>query len=604
MATDEFGGVLVEQETDEFGGIPVMDPSGSRQPAFITPAELRSQTRAGVGIAPTSPAPTTLQTILPFIAPPAAPFLSALTSTPAQREAIARGLLGGGTAGLTEALGQRLTKEFPTAESPEFQFPYTTAISEAIGGIAPTGRLVQGAQTLRQLARLGAEAGGAYGGAAGLASALEGEAPIDFGEALTSALGGATAGALGGALFGVVPGVGARLAERFARTQIRRDVPSLVTDVLNPTGNVAKRRLDKAIETGRIDETIGIIKRETKGSPRDIEGGLSAVEKTKENLGNQINEFSERNKDLKISSAEAAQQVRSVLDSPEARILLETDPQLAASVEARAKNLEALELTPKSLFDRLKGYNSLEKNYLQKSTAGIATPADDILHDAIIAERDALSDLGDRTIRGITGKDENFYRKYGQVSEFGNNLEQRRINLVTQRRGEVGRGILSGATQADIGRPVGALSRLFSPLTGGELERVNQNVRRLFQRVPESTSPSELTQAQRAELLGGIGDFPPANQPSLSVAEQITGISGIQKPQELSPRVSMDYTQFIEGPDLPSITPPILGTSASVNVGGSQFPVKVVGNAGMSVIIEFPSGVQKIIRPQHLGPPL
>lgn len=448
--------------------------------------ELVAQTRAGVGQFPQRAAPPTGLSLVPGIGP-----ALALAMAP-ESEAFARAVLSGATAGLTEAAGQRLAPAPITAEDIQFQAPIATMLGEIAGGVAPTGRIIRGAQTLRQLSRLGAGSGGALGGAGGLSSALQGQEPVDIGEALTSTLAGAGLGALAGGALGVVPGVGRRIAERFGRTQIRRDVPALVTDSLNPTSNIAKRRIDQAIESGQIDKTIGLIKRETKGSPRDIEGALTSVDKTKESLGNKINNFSENNKDIRFSSEDAVAQIRSVLDTPEARIVLESDPVLKDAIEARVRNLEALELTPKSLLDRLRGYNSLEKNYLQKSTAGIATPNDDILHDALIAERDALSDIADRKIREITGKDENFYRQYGQVSEFGNYLDANRLNLVTQRRKDVGKGIIGQALSGvDISRP-STYGKVLSPLTGGELERVNQNVRRLFQRVPEAAAAVDL----------------------------------------------------------------------------------------------------------------
>ena len=517
MATDEFGGILVEDQpaTDEFGGIPVDDTS------YVPTGDLSSG-RGGVGRdVPLSEAKgivarrmvkrereagrkgLALKSELGMIEPGDDEGVVHLGRTSGL---IGRGYLAGQkfASGMTGGLGGAALTLLEEAAvksglmTPEQQMaagiktleqenPLLALSSETAGQVAAGGKVSATAYG-GKLMQSGA-LGGLYGAAAMgsqpiIEKGFEAD-PMDV--AMKTAIGagiGVPTGMIGAAAISPI-----KTAEHFG---LRAKVSDLAEDIFKPTTLVAKEKFITNLESGDLEKTLREIKKE--GVPKNLNMAVINAGKTKERLGQEIGEFISKNSDVTVDGSEGmARAIQNIqaqeLLSPEAKALL------IEKVQKDYGEVLGKTLSLKQVQSKLRAFNAQDKAFFKRTEMNRSQAiANDPEFAARSELRQFLSEKMDDIITTKTGDPENFYRRYGKVSEVEEMLERRMNDLKVKRGQQVSEGIWKeGFQDIHLLKP-GTYTKPVEYVRGGDLGKTDRDVQKLFKRLGERTTPEKGTE--------------------------------------------------------------------------------------------------------------
>lgn len=428
------------------------------------------------------------------------PFTGAFPQESQLGAAISRGLLSGVSGEFLPALTERtgLVERFDTAE-PQFTDPLTFGIAEAIGGALPIGRGAKAVQAtvgqarrlipqiisaIRAAAPVALPTGFAAGAAEPLrtgAGALETTTKGGVGSAISLALSGAPPAAAralekgGTALknyFSKDPLAYSRAAERLFY--------DTVGEITNP---LTAQRVGNFIDEGNLQLSVSDIKRMGR-LPSSLRESIPAVKKSQNPLFEEAKSFAQKHSKYKIKNVfeglgEELSQTR--------RIEEVLDPQGIGSLRNVVKKLQGDIDFPDSL-EIQKELNLLSKKVLNKKELDIKTAEADPDYALIQSMRKRLSGAINDAFTGISGKEDNPYRRYGALVQLEEFLENRfdRLRSV-QPKGVAGRirerGFIQGILPAE-----------------DEMKIADNAITDLFDITPEFKAAPLLSQVRQSRL--------------------------------------------------------------------------------------------------------
>lgn len=440
--------------------------------------------------------------------------------------AIIRGILEGSTAGLAPAaLEKGIASDQFDPNSPQFTNPLTFGLSEIVGNFAPVGKILQASQKGRQLltgtvqggkalvsaapslVKTGALTGALYGGAGGEAEALREDQGLK--ESIQSiAAGAATGGTIGAVTGGLI-----------SKAQSLRMTPTenfLAFAKTNPGSKAQNQALEFA-DSGRLEQAVGSVKSFFK-LPKNIttDQANQLVEKTADNLINQVDDLVKQYPTTQLIGSRLKDVLQQeVVDNPILKVLNEkTQKELqdAATEIGTDRTLkEALSLQRK--------LNKKSRNLIKARNAGGDPKVSDELEFVDVLRREN-SKLIDDAITGLTGVEDNPYRRWGSVSQLGDIIEDRFGTL---------RNLRAQQKTTGLGGKLKNLKEF--KISGDEMKTADNTISGLFRQVPEFKAPP-LSPTATAERLGRsirtptVGPVVPAAPTSLqdviqkSLAEQ------------------------------------------------------------------------------------
>lgn len=504
-----------EQELEQvYASLP---PEDLRTGSGITPEELRTQTRADVGIYPeekVSSQERFISNVSPILSiiPGVGPLIQEAIrrSSPgindyrqAQGEALIRGALRTVTGGLSDPALERVSAEvnpltggieekgpFVSRQEagPERFAPILTSVGEIGGAALPAGELGLGVKTaLQSLIRSGTT-GGLFGAAGGLTEELqrpraEGES-ISLSDALNSMIVPATIGTgLGLAIPGAAA-VGAKLARRVP--QVVRAVPETfdvtiqnsAMDLFRPKGEALTGQIVEGTQSGVFQDSLRNIR--SRGKPSNVEDVIQFGADASDDLIKRHNAFVKQNKGVITDNSDVGQEI---LSSIEGRRLI--SPEARKAVTDLANEVSGEGNLSKD-FDLLRELNEKRASYYRKTEAGQSTDLDDVLNAAEQIARDRLSSKLDSQYQLLTNTTDNPYRQYGALRGLLDPLRVRLNDLLKQRGIQKSQGL---SLDREL---LSTLKNNKSLFSGGEKARIDNVVVKIFDTLDQVPQPTRI----------------------------------------------------------------------------------------------------------------
>lgn len=472
--------------------------------------------------------------------------------------AISRGILSGMSGEFLPAIAERTgLAERYGPEEPQFTDPITYGLSEIIGQSLPLSYAGRGAKAVigaarrpgRQalMAALGSlPASLAIGGATGAAEPLRKEEGL--GEILTEA--GKSAG-LNAALTALVVG-GAPIAANTLKkggTALKnyfvkdpgayaQASERLFYDILgDPSGAILPGQVGKYIDTGDLQIGIGTVKK-MGGLPSTLRESLPAVERTKNALINQVDDFAAKNSKFKIKNV--FDDLKDEITNSR-RVEAALDPQ---GIEALKRSVDRLsgDMTLPEALAVQKELNLLSKKVLDKKQLDIKVAEADPDYALIQSMRRRLSSSLNDAFTGITGNLDNPYRRWGTVTKLEEFLQNRFNNL----RGVKQKGLLGRM------REKGPIKGLLPE--EDEMRNADDAITDLFDITPEFKAP-QLSAQEKALRLNRSVKTPQQIQAEAIAAQQARTAAGAKALQEAE-RLKRFRARAAQAKGLPPYLPP------------------------------------------------
>lgn len=384
--------------------------------------------------------------------------------------AISRGLFAGASGEFLPAIAERLglANRFGT-EDPEFTDPLAYEISKVVGGAIPIGKGVyaakSGTETVRRLIpqivealKRSAPISVPFGAAAGAAKPIKeekGAGSIAFGTGIGATLGLALAAAPPVAISAAQKG-GNALINYFSKDPeaFKLVAEKLLYSTLGEIKDkITSQKVGGFIDSGDLQIAVGSIKK-TGGLPSALRETVPAVKKTEESLYKEAESFARAHSKYKIKKESVFDPLQEELTQTR-RIEEALDPAGVQSLRNVVDRLSKDMTLPESLAAQ-KELNLLSKKVLNKKQLDITTAEADPDYALLQSMRRRLSGAINDAFTGISGNENNPYRRWGSVHQLGEFLEERFNKIrsigkqgLRERIGERGliRGVLPQKTE-------------------------------------------------------------------------------------------------------------------------------------------------------------
>lgn len=482
----------------------------------VTPEELRTQTRAGVGLYPEEKVTDTEKSIaqaLPVIRginPIIGELVSRLSpgvklQERAQAESFLRGGLRTISGGLSDPILERISAvvnpltggleesgTFRTRQEagPERFAPFSAALGEVASAAAPAGT-IGAATTVPSLLLRSGTAGGLFGAAGGLTEELqrpraEGES-VSINEALQAMLFPA---AVGTGLGLAIPGLGA------AAGKLGQRIPPVIRTVANvpeafdvtiqnsamnlfkPKGEALTGQIIEGTQSGVFQDSLRNIR--SKGKPTNVEEMIQFGADASDDLIKRHNTFVAANKGIVTNNDDIGQ---AVLGTLEGRRLVSENAR--DEITDLAKNVSG-NGSLKEDFNLLRELNEETASYFLKTQNGQNSALDDARFRAQKLARDMLSSKLDSQYQLLTNTTDNPYRQYGALRGLLDPLRVRLNDLLKQRGIQKSQGL---SLDREL---LSTLKKNKSLLTGGEKAEIDSEVVRIFNTLDEAPQPTRI----------------------------------------------------------------------------------------------------------------
>lgn len=294
-----------------------------------------------------------------------------------------------------------------------------------------------------------------------------------------------------------------------APTGFRSTARDLMTRFINPLTADDESRVVKAADDKTLFDSVQEVK-QVAGIPKDAKDFAPRVKLTKEAKGAQLDAFLAENGSGELNTDRVkAAMIEDINSHPK----LNGD-NISEARKAQKQNL--IDQVEASFPDRWTANNAFkEQRRLNEIQQGDIAKAQTSRENLLInnpsksmedAKRRAISVLLDDYQRGITGIDDNAFRKYGQLSELEASANAAYNSAVAQRSRRSTNLPPPIRPQAAIGGTVSTATEVARPVVGriaaDELKKLDSDTRALFQRLPQALPPQTLDDVMRREILG------------------------------------------------------------------------------------------------------